>query len=155
MSARYFTDQFPFPDPRKADAEGLVAYGGDLTQQRLLAAYAQGIFPWPYDAKTPLLWFSPDPRMTLRPADLHVSRSLQGAINKQLFEVRFDTAFAEVIKLCATVRRPGQRGTWITDEMIRAYIKLHEMGFAHSAEAWNEGKLVGGLYGVSLGAAFF
>jgi len=155
MPALFFADQYPFPDPRKADAEGLIACGGDLNPQRVLSAYAQGIFPWPYDAATPLLWFSPDPRMVLRPADLHVSRSLQRTINKQLFEVRFDTAFAEVIRQCATVRRPGQRGTWITDKMIRAYIRLHDMGFAHSAEAWNEGKLVGGLYGVSLGAAFF
>lgn len=155
MPSQYFTDQYPFPDPRKADAEGLLAYGGDLNPQRLLAAYAQGIFPWPYDAKTPLLWFSPDPRMTLRPADLHVSRSLQRTINRKLFDVRFDTAFAEVIKQCATIRRPGQGGTWITQDMIQAYIQLHDMGFAHSAEAWHEGKLVGGLYGVSLGAAFF
>ena len=155
MPAHDFTSQYPFPDPRKADAEGLVACGGDLTPQRVLAAYAQGIFPWPYDAKTPLMWFSPDPRMVLRPDELHVSRSLQRTINKHLFEVRFDTAFAEVIRHCATVRRPGQKGTWITDEMIRAYERLHEMGFAHSVEAWNEGKLWGGLYGVSLGAAFF
>lgn len=155
MPAHDFTSQYPFPDPRKADAEGLVACGGDLNPQRVLAAYAQGIFPWPYDAKTPLLWFSPDPRMVLRPDELHVSRSLQRTLNKHLFEVRFDTAFAEVIRHCATVRRPGQKGTWITDEMIRAYERLHEMGFAHSAEAWSEGKLSGGLYGVSLGAAFF
>jgi leucyl/phenylalanyl-tRNA--protein transferase len=155
MPSHDFTSHYPFPDPRKADAEGLVAYGGDLNPQRVLAAYAQGIFPWPYDASSPLVWFSPDPRMVLRPADLHVSRSLRGTINRQLFDVRFDTAFAEVILHCATVRRPGQKGTWITDEMIRAYIRLHEMGFAHSAEAWREGKLVGGLYGVSLGAAFF
>ena len=155
MPEMFFTDQYPFPDPRKADAEGLVAYGGDLNPQRLFAAYAQGIFPWPYDAKTPLLWFSPDPRMTLRPSDLHVSRSLQRTLNKQLYDVRFDTAFTEVIRQCATIRRPGQGGTWITQDMIQAYIQLHEMGFAHSAEAWSDGKLVGGLYGVSLGAAFF
>ncbi|MGH8759337.1 MAG: leucyl/phenylalanyl-tRNA--protein transferase, partial [Burkholderiales bacterium] len=98
---------------------------------------------------------SPDPRMVLRPADLHVSRSLQRTIKKQRFDVRFDTAFDQVIRQCATVRRPGQRGTWITDDMIRAYDRLHAMGFAHSVEAWSEGKLVGGLYGVSLGAAFF
>jgi leucyl/phenylalanyl-tRNA--protein transferase len=155
MPTRDFTGHYSFPDPRKADAEGLVAYGGDLNPQRVLAAYAQGIFPWPYDAAAPLLWFSPDPRMVLRPADLHISRSLQRAINKQSFEVKFDTAFAKVIRQCATIRRPGQKGTWITDEMIQAYERLHEMGFAHSAEAWNKGKLVGGLYGVSLGAAFF
>jgi len=155
MSSRYFMDEYPFPDPREADAEGLVAYGGDLTPERLLAAYAQGIFPWPYDAKSPLLWFSPDPRMTLRPADLHASRSLQRTINKKLYDVRFDTAFDQVIRQCATIRRPGQKGTWITQDMIKAYIQLHEMGYAHSAEAWSDGELVGGLYGVSLGAAFF
>jgi leucyl/phenylalanyl-tRNA--protein transferase len=155
MPSPFFTDHYPFPDPRKADAEGLVAYGGDLNPQRVLAAYAQGIFPWPYDAKTPLLWFSPDPRMVLRPSELHVSKSLQKTIDKHVFDVKYDTAFAEVIRHCATVRRPGQRGTWITDEMIRAYTKLHEMGYAHSAEAWSEGKLAGGIYGVSLGAAFF
>lgn len=155
MSSRYFTDRFPFPDPREADPEGLVASGGDLNPQRVLAAYAQGIFPWPYDARTPLLWFSPDPRMVLRPAELHVSRSLQKTIKKRLFDIRFDTAFNDVIRQCAKIRRPGQRGTWITEEIIRAYGKLHEMGFAHSAEAWSEDKLVGGVYGISLGAAFF
>jgi leucyl/phenylalanyl-tRNA--protein transferase len=155
MPSHDFTSQYPFPDPRKADAEGLIAYGGDLTPQRVLSAYAQGIFPWPYNASTPLLWFSPDPRMVLRPDELHVSKSLQKTIGRRLFDVRFDTAFAEVITHCATARRPGQKGTWITGEMIRAYITLHDMGFAHSAEAWREGKLAGGLYGVSLGAAFF
>jgi leucyl/phenylalanyl-tRNA--protein transferase len=155
MSSHVFTRQYPFPDPRKADAEGLIAYGGDLNPQRVLAAYAQGIFPWPYDTNTPLLWFSPDPRMVLRPDELHVSQSLQRTIKKQTFEMKFDTDFEQVIRQCATARRPRQKGTWITDEMIRAYIKLHEMGFAHSAEAWREGKLAGGLYGVSLGAAFF
>jgi leucyl/phenylalanyl-tRNA---protein transferase len=155
MSAHDFTGQYPFPDPRKADAEGLVACGGDLNPRRILSAYAQGIFPWPYDSQTPLLWFSPDPRMVLRPEDLHVSKSLQKIIGRRTFDVRFDTAFEQVITFCATVRRPGQRGTWITDAMIRAYIQLHEMGFAHSAEAWREGTLAGGLYGVSLGAVFF
>ena len=155
MPEQFFTDQYPFPDPRKADAEGLIAYGGDLNPQRVLAAYAQGIFPWPYDAASPLLWFSPDPRMVLKPADLHISRSLQRTIKQQRFEVRFDTAFDQVIRQCATVRRPKQRGTWITDAMIRAYCQLHEMGYAHSVETWREGTLVGGVYGVSLGAAFF
>ena len=155
MILRRLIQEFPFPDPNEADAEGLVAYGGDLHPQRVLAAYAQGIFPWPYDETTPLLWFSPDPRMVLRPDDLHVGRSLQKIITRHTFEVRFDSAFDEVIRQCAATRRPGQRGTWITGEMIRAYNRLHEMGFAHSAEAWSEGALVGGLYGVSLGAAFF
>ncbi len=155
MTPHEFASLYPFPNPRKADADGLVAYGGDLHPDRLLAAYAQGIFPWPYDERTPLLWFSPDPRMVLRPADLHVGRSLQKTLKKQLFAVTFDTAFAQVIEQCATIRRHGQQGTWITDAMIRAYTTLHDMGFAHSAETWREGRLVGGLYGVSLGAAFF
>ena len=155
MPLQDFTSQYPFPDPRKTDAEGLIAYGGDLNPQRVLSAYAQGIFPWPYDAATPLLWFSPDPRMVLTPADLHISRSLQRTIKQQRFAVRFDTAFDQVIRQCATVKRPRQRGTWITKDMIRAYCQLHEMGYAHSAEAWSEGKLVGGVYGIALGAAFF
>ncbi len=155
MTRRRLIHEFTFPDPQETDAQGLVAWGGSLEPRRVLAAYAQGIFPWPYDSDSPVLWFSPDPRMVLRPAELHVSRSLQKTITKRLYEVRYDTAFAEVIRRCATVRRPGQRSTWITREMIRAYDRLHEMGFAHSAEAWSEGKLVGGLYGVSLGAAFF
>lgn len=155
MTFRRLIHEFTFPDPHEADAEGLVAYGGDLHPQRVLAAYAQGIFPWPYDETSPLLWFSPDPRMVFRPDELHVSKSLQKIIARHTFEVRFDTAFGEVIRQCAAGRRPGQRGTWITGEMIHAYDRLHEMGFAHSAEAWSEGTLVGGLYGVSLGAAFF
>ena len=155
MPRRRFTSRIAFPDPRQADADGLVAYGGDLNPQRVLAAYAQGIFPWPCDEDWPVLWFSPDPRMVLLPADLHVSHNLQKALNKHTFEVRFDTAFAQVIRLCATTKRPGQRGTWITSDMLQAYCLLHELGFAHSAEAWTDGELVGGLYGVSLGAAFF
>ena len=155
MTTRRPTHEFTFPDPNEADAEGVVACGGSLDPRRVLAAYAQGIFPWPYDADSPVLWFSPDPRMVLRPAELHVSRSLQRTIKKQRFDVRFDTAFDQIIRQCATVKRPGQHGTWITKEMIKSYDRLHEMGIAHSAEAWSEGKLVGGLYGVSLGAAFF
>lgn len=150
-----FTSQFAFPDPSQADANGLVAYGGDLSPQRLLAAYAQGIFPWPYDDTWPLLWYSPDPRMVLVPIELHISRSLRRTLNQRQFEVRLDTAFAQVVRACATTRRPGQLGTWITTDMIEAYGILHELGFAHSAEAWVEGELVGGLYGVSLGTAFF
>jgi leucyl/phenylalanyl-tRNA--protein transferase len=155
MLARFHTDRYPFPDPRTAGPEGLVAYGGDLNPERLLAAYAQGIFPWPFDARTPLLWFSPDPRMVLRPSELHVSRSLKRILNKGRFTVTFDTAFSEVIQACAATRRRNQRGTWITPDLIQAYVTLHEMGYAHSVEAWHAGQLVGGLYGVSLGAAFF
>ena len=148
-------DSLVFPNPNEADADGLVAYGGDLSPQRLLLAYAQGLFPWPHGEAWPLLWFSPDPRTVLVPADLHVSRSLRKTLRQGVFTVRFDTAFDRVIQACATTRRPGQQGTWITPAMRRAYGVLHELGFAHSAEAWVEGQLVGGLYGVSLGGAFF
>jgi len=155
MPVYRLTHRLAFPDPRQADAEGLVAYGGDLSPQRVLLAYAQGIFPWPYDAYTPVLWFSPDPRMVLLPAALHVSRSLQKTLNQRRFTVRCDTAFAQVIRQCASMPRAGQDGTWITAEMVQAYCRLHELGFAHSVETWQDGELVGGLYGVSLGAAFF
>lgn len=149
---------FPFPDPRASDAHGLLAYGGDLGAERLLAAYAQGVFPW-YD-DVPILWFSPDPRWVLRPEDLHVGRSLAKRARAQPFALRMDTAFSEVIRACSEAPRQDQDGTWITAEMIEAYITLHELGFAHSIEAWDltgddAGKLVGGLYGVSLGRAFF
>lgn len=155
MPSRRSPAQFTFPDPNQADADGIVAYGGDLNPQRLLAAYAQGIFPWPHRPDWPMLWFSPDPRMVLVPAELYVNRSLQKTLRKRLFEVRLDTAFSEVIRHCATTRRPGQKGTWITREMIHAYGVLHELGFAHSVESWADGTLVGGLYGISLGTAFF
>lgn len=148
-------DQILFPDPGEADADGLLAVGGDLSPQRVLTAYAQGIFPWPHGDEYPLLWFSPDPRMVLRPSELHISRSLRKTLNQGRFEVRFDTAFAAVMRACSETERSDQDGTWITDEMIAAYSQLHELGFAHSAEAWAEDELVGGLYGISLGAAFF
>lgn len=149
---------FPFPDPRSSDGRGLLAYGGDLGAERLLAAYAQGVFPW-YNEE-PILWFSPDPRTVLVPAELHVGRSLARRERAQPFVLHMDTAFADVIQACAAIPRPDQDGTWITSEMIEAYSVLHELGFAHSVEAWEpvdgEGeRLVGGLYGVSLGNAFF
>ena len=149
------TDNLTFPNPDEADADGLVAYGGDLSPQRLLAAYAQGLFPWPHGEDWPLLWFSPDPRTVLLPTDLHISRSLRKTLRQGVFTVRFDTAFDRVVRACATTKRPGQQGTWITPAMRRAYGVLHELGFAHSTEAWSEGQLAGGVYGVSLGAAFF
>lgn len=149
------TDSLTFPNPNEADADGLVAYGGDLSPQRLLLAYAQGLFPWPHGEGWPLLWFSPDPRTVLVPADLYVSRSLRKTLRQGVFTARFDTAFHRVVQACATMKRPGQQGTWITPAMRRAYGVLYELGFAHSAEAWSGGQLVGGLYGVSLGAAFF
>jgi leucyl/phenylalanyl-tRNA--protein transferase len=149
---------FPFPDPRKSDGRGLLAYGGDLAAERLLAAYAQGIFPW-YD-EAPILWFSPDPRSVLRPEDLHLSRSLAKRERSHPFALKMDTAFERVIRACSEVPRPDQDGTWITEDMILAYIELHRLGFAHSVEAWRRDEngrevLVGGLYGVSLGRAFF
>jgi leucyl/phenylalanyl-tRNA--protein transferase len=143
-----------FPDPALAEPDGLLAVGGDLAPERLLTAYAQGIFPW-YDERSPILWWSPDPRLVLEPAWLHVSRSLRRTLRRGPFRVTADTAFEQVIRRCAVRARPGQRGTWITAEMIEAYVRLHRLGFAHSFEAWAGDALVGGLYGVSLGAAFF
>ena len=149
------TDSLQFPSPNDAGENGLVAYGGDLSPHRLLAAYAQGLFPWPHGENLPLLWFSPDPRTVLVPADLHVSRSLTKTLRRGQFTVRFDTAFDSVVRACATTRRAGQKGTWITPPMRHAYGVLHQLGFAHSAEAWFEDRLVGGVYGVSIGAVFF
>lgn len=143
-----------FPPAEEAEEDGLLAVGGDLSPQRLLAAYSQGIFPWPHKGY-PLLWFSPDPRMVLRAPELKLHRSLRQTLRKGVFEVRLDTAFEQVMRGCAGAKRRGQKGTWITPAMIRAYTALHELGFAHSAEAWQDGKLAGGLYGVSLGGAFF
>jgi len=143
-----------FPPPEKADRSGLLAVGGDLSPERLLAAYSQGIFPW-YSQGQPILWHSPDPRFVLTPDKLHVGRSLRKTLKAGLYDIRWDTAFADVITACADMPRPGQDGTWITDEMREAYLTLHELGFAHSVEAWAEGELKGGFYGVSLGAAFF
>ena len=143
-----------FPDPELAEPDGLLAVGGDLSPDRLLRAYADGIFPW-YSEETPILWWSPEPRMVLLPAEFHLPRSLRRSLRSGAFEIRADTAFGEVIRRCAGKDRPGQDGTWITSEMVLAYERLHDMGFAHSFEAWDGGELAGGLYGVSLGAAFF
>jgi leucyl/phenylalanyl-tRNA--protein transferase len=143
-----------FPDPCRSHASGLLAIGGDLSSERLLLAYSHGIFPW-YSDGEPILWHSPDPRMVLLPERVRVSRSLERRIRRGEFEVRLDTAFAEVVDGCAQSPRPGQPGTWITQEMHDAYCALHAQGFAHSAEAWQDGQLVGGLYGVSLGRTFF
>ena len=153
MDLREIRQRWAFPDPRAGDADGLLAYGGDLAAERLLSAYAQGIFPW-YESE-PILWFSPDPRMVLRPTELRLTRSLRKAVARAEFDVKFDHAFESVVRACAEVPRPGQDGTWITSEMIDAYCRLHELGFAHSVEAWRDGELAGGAYGVSLGAAFF
>ena len=146
--------EIAFPHPEESDPSGLLAVGGDLSPERLLLAYASGIFPW-YSEDQPILWHSPDPRMVLLTRDLEVPRSLRKTIRKQAYRLSLDTAFARVVAACASVERPGQSGTWITPDMQAAYRELHRRGFAHSVEAWQEGRLVGGLYGVSLGAAFF
>lgn len=147
-------DPIAFPDPAEAHRDLPVAYGGDLSPERLLAAYARGIFPWPHEGQ-PLLWFSPEPRMVLRLADLHVPRRLERTIRSGRYAVRLDTACAEVIARCASIARPYEGGgTWITPAMQAAYTRLHELGYVHSAEAWRDDRLVGGLYGVSLGAMF-
>ena len=145
----------PFPPLAAAQKEpnGLLAVGGDLSPRRLLDAYRRGIFPW-YSEGDPILWWSPDPRMVLYPAELRVTRSLAKALRNRSHEIRFDTAFDEVMRGCAAPR-PGQGGTWIGPEMRTAYRKLHDLGYAHSAETWIDGELAGGLYGVAIGRAFF
>jgi leucyl/phenylalanyl-tRNA--protein transferase len=147
-------DDLVFPPPDYADPSGLLAVGGDLSSDRLLAAYRLGIFPW-YSEDQPILWWSPDPRLTLELDDFKLSHSLAKTMRKGVFKVTLDRVFEEVIGACATVPRDGQKGTWITSEMQAAYIRLHGLGYAHSVETWFDGKLVGGLYGVSLGKAFF
>jgi len=143
-----------FPPTEEAEDDGLLAVGGDLSKERLLAAYSKGIFPW-YEVGQPILWWSPDPRLVLTPETLKISRSLRKILRKQQFEIRFDTAFEKVIKACADVRTEQGEGTWIIPEMQQAYTELHQDGFAHSVESWLDGELVGGLYGISLGQCFF
>jgi leucyl/phenylalanyl-tRNA--protein transferase len=143
-----------FPDPGLANEEGLLCMGGNLHVETLLKAYSEGIFPW-YDKDSPILWWSPDPRMILFPNELKISKSLKQVIHSGKFKCKFDTCFEDVIVKCANVPRKNQYGTWITDDMIEAYIQLHKAGFAHSVETFFENKLVGGLYGVSLGGSFF
>lgn len=143
-----------FPPVSRASPEGVVAVGGRPDPETLKEAYSRGIFPWPHEG-VPLLWFSPDPRFVLRPEEARIGRSLRKEMRRGGFEVRADTAFREVIRGCARAPRPGQSGTWITGEMIAGYTALHEEGLAHSIEAWKDGRLAGGLYGISLGAVFF
>ena len=147
------TNRLCFPDPEQAE-DGLLAIGGDLSVARLLLAYRSGIFPW-YGEDDPILWWSPPERTRLRPGQLHLSDRTRRRLRTHPFEIRFDSAFEQVIGHCSKVPRPGQDGTWITSEMRGAYIELHRAGYAHSVEAWREGELRGGLYGVSLGGAFF
>ncbi len=146
--------EFPPVTHALREPNGLLAIGGDLSMPRLLNAYRQGIFPW-FSEGEPILWWSPDPRMVLLPDDLKISTSLKKSIKQQKFEIRFNTAFREVISACSTSSRIGQSGTWITDEIIAAYCRLYEAGFAISAEAWLDHQLVGGCYGVRIGRMFY
>lgn len=148
------TEDLLFPPPALAEKDGLLAMGGDLSRDRILLAYSMGIFPW-YSEGSPVLWWSPDPRLVLIPEELKISRSLSQVIKKGVFSVTMDTAFERVIRSCAEINRKGQQGTWITEEMLGAYISLHSAGYAHSLESWQSGDLVGGLYGIALGKAFF
>jgi leucyl/phenylalanyl-tRNA--protein transferase len=148
---------FDFPPPEEADDEydGLLAVGGDYNPERLLNAYSTGIFPWPVAEGRPITWFSPDPRFVLKAADFRIPKSLKKTLKKGLFDYRVNTAFAEVIHECSTVPRQGQDGTWITDDLEKGYCELNRLGFAHSFEAWQGDKLVGGFYGVAIGSCFF
>ncbi len=151
----FLLDNSPlFPPGNLAGEDGLLAVGGDLSPDRLLHAYQNGIFPW-YNPGEPILWWCPDPRLILEPEKLHVSRRLGRFLSKAPFKITFDTAFDEVIQSCAQVRLDNNEGTWLSNEMIRAYTTLHEMGYAHSAEAWENGTLAGGLYGLAIGRIFF
>lgn len=143
-----------FPSPRSAGSDGLVAIGGDLSPERVLLAYKMGIFPW-YNPNEPILWWSPDPRFVLLPENLKVARSMRPYFNQRKFRVTLDQTFSSVITACQQQYRPGQGGTWITEDMKAAYTALHHEGFAHSVEVWEGEELVGGLYGISIGRHFY
>jgi leucyl/phenylalanyl-tRNA--protein transferase len=153
MSLFILNNELLFPPVQLAEPDGLLAVGGDLSTERLLLAYRQGIFPW-YEGQH-ILWWSPDPRFVLFPRELKESKSMKQLVKKKTFDFRIDTAFREVITNCKTISRRGQESTWITDEVKSAYTLLHEKGFAHSAEAWLDGELAGGLYGIRMGKVFF
>jgi leucyl/phenylalanyl-tRNA--protein transferase len=146
--------EFRFPPQHLANTEGLLAYGGDLKFERLMAAYHQGVFPW-YSDETPILWWCPDPRFVLYPERLKVSKSMRQILRRNQFEITFDTSFREVITACQQTPRADQDGTWITNELLEAYVECHERGVAHSVEVWQNGNLVGGLYGLSIGKMYF
>lgn len=143
-----------FPDPCEAEPDGLLAVGGDLSPERLITAYAMGIFPW-YSDDEPIMWWSPNPRCVLNLDELHVPKRLGRLIRSGKYKITVDRAFAEVMEHCADAERPEQDGTWIVDDMLDAYVHLHRLGIAHSVEAWLDGYLVGGLYGVALGSLFY
>lgn len=155
MPVYRLSDRLVFPPPEGADPSGLVAIGGDLRPERVMLGYSLGIFPWPHAEDEPMLWFSPDPRFVLPLDRVSLQRSLRKTLKREPYEVRFDTRFRDVIRSCSATKRPGQLGTWITGELTSAYVQLYELGFAHSIEAFRGDELVGGLYGVSIGRAFF
>ena len=143
-----------FPPPEESEPDGLIAYGGDLSPERLLNAYSMGFFPW-YGEGQPIMWWHPPKRFVLYPRQLHVAKSMRPYFNQNKFELSYNRCFSRVIQQCAEVSRRGQDGTWITDAMVEAYTHLHELGFAHSVEVWREKELVGGLYGLIIGKIFF
>lgn len=142
-----------FPDVSEADKSGILAVGGDLSPERLMLAYKSGIFPW-FDSDEPILWWSPPERMVLFPDELIISKSMRSILRKEVFTVTFNKDFRAVISNCSQISRNGQQGTWISEEMIEAYVKLHELGYAKSVEVWQNNELVGGLYGIDLGTVF-
>ncbi|MDR3301639.1 MAG: leucyl/phenylalanyl-tRNA--protein transferase [Spirochaetaceae bacterium] len=146
-------DFFKFPDPEKCEGD-IIAAGGNLSPGMLISAYRQGIFPW-FNAEDPVLWQSPDPRFIITPDSLHVSATMKKVLKRGDFDIRFDYDFLAVIQACSQIERPEQEGTWITDDMIRAYTELHRLGYAHSAESYVQGELAGGCYGILLGRVFF
>ena len=147
------TDALLFPSPEQASDEGIVAVGGDLKPERVMLAYRKGIFPW-FESDDFLLWWSPDPRMVLFPDQVKISKSMRAVLRKKQFEVTFNNAFDDIVEACAKVKRFGQNGTWITPGLMEVYSTLHTQGHAHSVEVWEEGVLVGGLYGIDLGTVF-
>ena len=146
-------NSYIFPNPHFASDEGLLAYGGDLTPSRIMTAYSKGIFPW-YNEDDPILWWSPNPRLVLELNEFKVSKSLQKIINKEIFEIKFDENFKQTMMECKNINRENQDKTWIQDEVIEAYTDIHDMGFAHSFEAYYNGELVGGGYGINIGNVF-
>ncbi len=147
-------DNLHFPQPQHADADGIIALGGDLSVERLLVAYTNGIFPW-YNKGNPIIWWNPDPRFVLFPDKLKVAKSMRPYFNQKKYQVTFNQQFDQVIRSCGKTPRKGQNGTWITDDMIAAYTQLHKLGWVHSVEVWDKEQLVGGLYGLWIGDVFF
>ncbi len=154
MTVFALSEKIEFPPAYLADFSGLLCVGGDLSCERILCAYKNGIFPW-FSEDEPVLWWSPDPRLVLFPQDIKISKSLKKKIKKHYFDITLDEAFQEVIHACAFTRTKNNQETWLVDDMIEAYTLLHKNGYAHSVEAWKDGKLAGGLYGISLGGVFF